>query len=156
GELLGQYNADVFVGLSRPASLDQIEGTLGGVQGIGRVERFSQAGIQTRGGQGTLTGVETDAQLYHKQVASGRWFNQGEQNVALVNHNAAQKYGVKVGDTISFHDDLHSATWTVIGIAHDGNNSAGFGVLLAPAGQVNAFLRLPDDYASGIMVRSAS
>jgi putative ABC transport system permease protein len=155
-ELLGQYGADVFVGLSRPASLDQIEGTLGGVQGIGRVERFSQAGIQTRWGQGTLTGVETDAQLYHKQVVSGRWFNPGEQNVALINHNAAQKYGIKVGDTISFHDDLHSATWTVIGIAHDGNNAAGFGVLLAPASQVNAFLRLPDDYASGLMVKSTS
>lgn len=156
GELLGQYNADVFVGLARPASLDQIEGTLGGVQGIGRVERFSQAGIQTQWGQGLLTGVETDAQLYHRQVVSGRWFTAGEQNVALVNQNAAQKYGIKVGDTISFHDDLHSATWTVIGIAHDGNNASGFGVLLAPASQVNAFLRLPDAYASGIMVKSTS
>ena len=126
------------------------------VQGIGRVERLSQAGIQTQWGQGTLTGVEPDAQLYHKQVVSGRWFTEGEQNVALVNENAAQKYGVKVGDTISFHDDLHSATWTVIGIAHDGNNAMGFGVLLAPASQVNAFLRLPDDYASGLMVKSTS
>jgi putative ABC transport system permease protein len=156
GEILGQYDADVFVGLSRPASLDQIEGTLSNVQGIGRVERLSQAGIQTQWGQGLLTGVETDAQLYHKQVVSGRWFTEGEQNVALVNENAAKKYGVKVGDTISFHDDLHSVTWTVIGIAHDGNNAMGFGVLLAPASQVNAFLRLPDDYASGIMVKSTS
>jgi putative ABC transport system permease protein len=156
GELLGQYDADVFVGLSRPASLDQIAGTLSNVQGIGRVERLSQAGIQTRWGQGTLTGVETDAQLYHKQVVSGRWFTEGEQNVALVNESAAKKYGVKVGDTISFHDDLHSATWTVIGIAHDGNNAMGFGVLLAPANQVNAFLHLPDDYASGLMVKSTS
>jgi putative ABC transport system permease protein len=156
GEILGQYDADVFVGLARPASLDQIEGTLNGVQGIGRVERLSQAGIQTQWGQGTLTGVEPDAQLYHKQVLGGRWFMEGEQNVALVNENAAKKYGVKVGDTITFHDDLHSATWTVIGIAHDGNNAMGFGVLLAPASQVNAFLRLPDDYASGIMVKSTS
>ena len=53
GEILGQYDADVFVGLSRPASLDQIEGTLSNVQGIGRVERLSQAGIQTQWGQGT-------------------------------------------------------------------------------------------------------
>ncbi|HEY7094337.1 MAG TPA: FtsX-like permease family protein [Ktedonobacterales bacterium] len=156
GELLGQYDADVFVGLARPASLDQIQTTLGNVQGISRVERFSQAGIQTQWGQGLLTGVETDAQLYHKQVVSGRWFTEGEQNVALVNENAAKKYGVKVGDTISFHDDLHSATWTVIGIAHDGNNPTEFGVLLAPASQVNAFLRLPDDYASGLMVKSTS
>jgi putative ABC transport system permease protein len=156
GEILGQYDANVFVGLARPASLAQVEGTLGGVQGIGRMERLSQAGIQTQWGQGTLTGVETDPQLYHKQVVSGRWFTDGEQNVALVNDNAAKKYGVKVGDTISFHDDLHSATWTVIGIAHDGNNAAGFGVLLAPASQVNAFLRLPADYASGVMVKSTS
>jgi putative ABC transport system permease protein len=156
GEILGQYDADVFVGLARPASLDQIDGTLADVNGIGRIERLSQAGIQTQWGQGTLTGVEPDAQLYHKQVVSGRWFTEGEQNVALVNDNAAKKYGVKVGDTIGFHDDLHSATWTVIGIAHDGNNAMGFGVLLAPASQVNAFLRLPADYASGIMVKSSS
>jgi putative ABC transport system permease protein len=156
GEILGQYDADVFIGLARPASLDQIEGTLSGVQGIGRVERLSQAGIQTQWGQGTLTGVETDPLLYHKQVVSGRWFTEGEQNVALVNDNAAKKYGIKVGDTINFHDDLHSADWRVIGIAHDGNNAMGFGVLLAPASQVNAFLRLPADYASGIMVKSTS
>ena len=156
GELFGQYNADIFVDVSGPATYNQIQGALAAVPGIGRTERFSQALVQTQWGQGVLTGVEPDAQLYHKQMVSGRWFTDGEQHVALVNHIAAQKYGIKVGDTISFHDDLHSATWTIIGIAHDGNDAGGFGVLLAPAAQVNAYLHLPPDYVSGIMVKSTS
>jgi putative ABC transport system permease protein len=156
GELFGQYDADVFVNISGAASYNQIQGALATVPGIGRTERFSQALVQTQWGQGVLTGVEPDAQLYHKQVISGRWFTDGEQHVALVNHIAAQKYGIKIGDTISFHDDLHSAMWTIIGIAHDGNDAGGFGVLLAPAAEVNAYLHLPLDYVSGIMVKSTS
>ena len=69
-KMLGQYDADVFVDFSNPASRSDEERSAN-VPGIGRVERLSQAGIQTQWGQGTLTGVEPDAQLYQKQLVSG-------------------------------------------------------------------------------------
>ncbi len=156
GQLFGQYRADVFIGLSQPVPYSQIQPVLAGVPGVAATERLAQHSVQTQWGDGLLTGVETDPQLYHKQVVSGRWFADGEQNVVLITEDGARKSGLTVGDTISFHDDLYAATWTIIGIAHDGNSATGLGVMLAPVAEINAFQHLPADLIGGIMVKSTS
>src|SRR5262249_855347 len=68
------------------------------------------------------------------------------------------KSGLKVGDTISFHDALHSATWHIIGIVKDYNGSGpgNFGVLLAPLAQVNAFLHLPPQFTQSVMIQASN
>lgn len=156
GQIFGQYRADVFVGLSQPVPYSQIQPVLASVPGVAATERLGQHDVHTQWGDGLLTGVETDPQLYHKQVVSGRWFDAGEQNVVLITEDGARKSGLGIGDTITFHDDLYSATWTIIGVAHDGNSATGLGVLLAPFAQVNAFRHLPADLVGGIMVKSTS
>jgi putative ABC transport system permease protein len=156
GQLFGQYRADVFVGLTQPVTYSRIQPVLAGIPGVALTERLEQYDVHTTWGDGLLTGVETDPQLYHKQVVSGRWFDAGEQNVVLLSEDGARKSGLTVGDTISFHDDLYMATWTIIGIAHDGNSASGLGVLLAPVAAVNAFQQRSADFASTIMVKAAS
>jgi putative ABC transport system permease protein len=156
GQLFGQYRADVFVGLSQPVPYSQIQPVVAGVPGVAQIERLEQHSVQTTWGAGLLTGVETDPQLYHKQVVSGRWFADGEQNVVLITEDGARKSGLNVGDTITFHDDLYTATWTIIGIAHDGNSASGMGVMLVPLAQLNAFQHRPADYASALMVKAMS
>jgi putative ABC transport system permease protein len=156
GQLFGQYRADVFVGLAQPVPYSRIQPVLAGVPGVAQTERLEQYSVHTAWGDALLTGLEADPQLYHKQVVSGRWFDAGDQNVVLLSEDGARKSGLMPGDAITFHDDLYTATWTIIGIAHDGNSASGLGVLLAPAASVNTFQHRPADFASGIMVKAAS
>ncbi len=158
GQVFGQYSADVFVGLAQPAPAARIEPVVDAVPGVATTERFAQLGVQTNWGVGLLTGVEDDPHMYHKQVVGGRWWTPGEQNVVLINESGAQKSGLAVGDTITFSDDLYRATWTIIGVAHDDNSAgaSGFGTLLAPLDEVNAFQHLPADYVTELGVTSTS
>jgi putative ABC transport system permease protein len=119
-------------------------------------ERLNLSNVDTQWGQALLTGVDSQTQLYQKQVIAGRWFTDSDQNVALISQDAAQKSKLHVGDTIAFHDALHNAQWHIIGIVRDNNNQSNitFGVLVAPMKQINAFLHVPSDDARTIMLRS--
>ena len=66
----------------------------------------------------------------------------------VISNVAAEKTGLKIGDSITFHNSLYSATWTIIGVANDYNNPTGVGAILAPIKEVNVFKHLPGDYAS--------
>jgi putative ABC transport system permease protein len=156
-QTLQVYDADVFVFMPNPAPDMALQQVLGGVPGIARTERLAQDDVQSRWGGGLLTGVQPDAQLYQRHMVAGRWFQPGDSNVVVLSDKAAAASGLGIGGTISFHDDLHSATWRVIGIARDGNDaSLKLGVLLAPIDQVSAFRGLPPGYSDGLLVRSTS
>jgi putative ABC transport system permease protein len=151
------YNADVFVFLPNPAPQTTLDRVLGTVPGIARTERLSQDRVHTQWGDGLLTGVQTDAQLYSRHMLAGRWFQPGDSGVVVLSDKAAAASNLHVGDSIAFHDDLHSTTWHIIGITRDGNDaSLKLGVILAPIEQVNAFRNLPAGYTDGLLVRSTS
>jgi putative ABC transport system permease protein len=150
------YHADVFAASAQPTSFDKLAGTLTTVAGVARVEPLSQTTVQASFGSVLLTGVAPDSRLYNKHVVSGRWFTASDTGVALISQDGAAKSGLKVGDTISFHDTAHSATWTIIGIARDYNGITLSGTLLAPASQVAAFQNLPEDYTNAVLIQSTS
>ncbi len=156
-QLLSTYHTDMFVDLTNPQPYSQLQQELARVPGIAETEPLFQDDVQTQWGNGLLTGVEPDAHLYQKQMVSGRWFTESDQNVVVISPNAASKSGLKVGDTLSVHTALYSARWKIIGLAQDYNSPpGGLGVLLAPLQQVTAFEHLPPGFTQQVMVLSAS
>ncbi len=112
--------------------------------------------VDTQWGTGLLTGVQPGTQLYQKQLVAGRWFAAGDQSAVIISQDAADKSGLGVGDSISFHGAVSSASWHIIGIVKDYNGigPGSLGVLLAPIAEVNAFRRLPQDFVQTVMVQS--
>lgn len=156
-QLFSTYHTDMFVDLTNPQPYSTIQQELARVPGIARVEPLFQDDVQTQWGSGLLTGVEPNAQLYQKEMVSGRWFTPGDEHVVILSTSAANKSGLKLGDTISIHTTLYSARWEIIGIAQDYNSPpGGLGVLLAPLQQVTAFEHLPPGFTQSVMVLSAS
>ena len=113
---------------SQPQAYQQVQQVLASVPGVAASEPLFRADIQTQWGDGLLTGVEPNAQLYQKKLVEGRWFTDADQNVVVISQDAAKKSGLKIGDTIAFHNSLYSATWKIIGMADDHNNPTGLGV----------------------------
>ncbi len=157
-QLFTTYHFDVLVAVPSPQPYAKLQQVLSTVPGVARTEPLQWNDVQTQWGDGLLTGVQLDAQLYQKQMVAGRWFTDGDQNVVIISQDAADKSGLKVGDSVSFHDALHSASWHIIGIAKDYNGigPGSFGVLLAPTAQVSAFLHLPTNYTQLVMVQSTN
>jgi putative ABC transport system permease protein len=156
-QILGTYHADMFVNLANPQPYSKIQQELASVPGIAGSEPLFQDLVHTEWGDGVLTGVEPDAHLYQKQVVSGRWFTASDHDVVVISTDAAEKSGLKVGESIAVHTSLYSARWRIIGVAQDYNNGPGeFGVLLSPVEQVTAFEHLPAGFTQSVMVLSAS
>jgi putative ABC transport system permease protein len=153
--LFNTYHADVFAASAQPVSYDKLRQTLAGVSGVAHTEPLTQAVVKTSFGDVLLTGVAPDATLYNKYIVSGSWFTSGATNEALISQDAANKSGLKVGDTVSFHDAAHAASWTIVGIARDYNGITLAGTLLAPVSAVDAFEHLPADYTTAVLVQSA-
>jgi putative ABC transport system permease protein len=156
-QLFTTYHFDVLVTEPSPQPYARLQAVLSTVPGVMRTERLMWYDEQTRWGDGLLTGIEPGTQLYQKQLVAGRWFGSGDQDVVILSQDAADKSGLKVGDRISFHDALHSANWHVIGIVKDYNGigPGSFGVLLAPAAQVNAFMHLPSQFTQRVMIHAS-
>jgi putative ABC transport system permease protein len=153
--VLGVYQADVWVGLTTPIPYSKAQTLLAQTPGVARSEPMASAFVQTHWGNAVAEGIAPNAQIYHHEIVSGRWFTASDQNVVVLSEAAARKTGLKAGDLLPFHDDLHSASWRVIGVTRD-NNDLGLplGVVLAPISQVTAFQRLPADYAETILLTS--
>ena len=107
-------------------------------------------------------GKGDEGELFGEEFGLGRgcscgWFTPGDEHVVILSTSAANKSGLKLGDTISIHTTLYSARWEIIGIAQDYNSPpGGLGVLLAPLQQVTAFEHLPPGFTQSVMVLSAS
>ena len=155
-QIFNTYHADVFVGFPNPQPYSKLQQILTTIPGLAQSEPFYQEGIQTQWGTALLTGVAPDTQLYQKHMVAGRWFSEDDENVAILSTDAANKSGLKIGDTIFFHTALYSARWKIIGLAQDYNNPIGFGVLLAPLKQVATFEHLPPDFTEAVLIRATS
>lgn len=150
------YHFDVLVSVPNPEPYARLQQALANVQGIGKVEPLIWSDVDTQWGTGLLTGVQPGTQLYQKQLVAGRWFAAGDQSAVIISQDAADKSGLGVGDSISFHGAISSASWHIIGIVKDYNGigPGSLGVLLAPIAEVNAFRRLPQDFVQTVMVQS--
>lgn len=150
------YHYDVKVSTSDPQPLSKFEQLLAPVTGVGRIEALSQDTIPTQWGNATLTGVQVNTQLYQKQLVSGRWFNASDQDAVIISQDAANKSGLKLGDTITLDTSLNTATWHIIGIAKDysGAGPGNLGVLIAPLTEVDTYFHLPANYTEFVMVQS--
>jgi putative ABC transport system permease protein len=147
---------DVYAGLENPQPYGSVQPVLANVQGVAQMEPLAETFVKTKWGQTLLIGVSADPALYQRHVISGRWITDADQNAALISQDAAQKSGLKVGDSIDFHTDLNSAHWRIVGITRDLNNPTGAGVIITTRAQANAFDRLPADYFQVLFVRSTS
>jgi putative ABC transport system permease protein len=155
-DVFASYRADVFAAMNNPQPYSSVRPLLANVPGVAHTEPLSQTPVTTRWGTAVLTGVVPDPVLYHKNVVAGRWLTGSDRDTALISQDAAQRSGLKVGDTIDFHTDLYSAHWQIVGIAKDLDNPTGVGVLLTTQAQANAFYHLPADYAQSVMISSTS
>jgi putative ABC transport system permease protein len=155
-QLFGTYHADIFASLSNPEPYPKVQQILSTIPGVAESEPLAQILVQTKWGNGLLTGVEPTAHLYQKRLVSGRWFAPGENNVVVLSTNAADKSGLKIGDSIAFHTALQSGRWKIIGIAQDDDDPLGLGVVLAPISEVQTFLQLPSDFTEVVMIRGTN
>jgi putative ABC transport system permease protein len=158
GQVFNIYHFDIVVSVPEPQPYARLQQIIAKVPGVKRTENLSWSYVTTRWGQAFLTGVQPDTQLYRKQLLAGRWFTSNDQDDVLLSKDAAQKSGLKIGDTISFHDSLHSANWHIIGIVKDYNGIGqnNLGVILAPIALTNAFHQLPADYSQTVMIQATS
>lgn len=154
GDVFSGY--DVYANLDNPQAYGSVQPALSSVPGVSRMEPVSETFVKTRWGQALLSGVSSDPVLYQRHVVAGRWITDADRNAALISQDAAQKSGLKVGDTIDFHTDLNSAHWRIVGIAKDLDNPTGAGVIITTRARANAFNGLPPDYFQALLVRSTS
>jgi putative ABC transport system permease protein len=155
-QVFANYHADVWAQLNNPQPQDQVQPLVTALPGVGQVDPGTFSLVQTKWGQAEIVGLPPDSRVYRKNVLQGRWFTPNDQNAVLLNEAVADKTGLKVGDSISFHNDLYTGRWNVIGVARDYNNPLGLGVMLAPLSQVNAFQHLPSTFVQAMLITSTS
>jgi putative ABC transport system permease protein len=156
GQVYTVYHYDVMVSLSDAMPLSRYQQLLSPVPGVGRIESFSQDKATTDWGDAALTGVQVDTQLYRYEVTAGRWFTSSDTDAVIISQDAAEKSGLKVGNTIHFTIGLHTLHWQVIGIARDFSDigPGNFGVLLTPITQMNALFDMAGDSSQKVMIQT--
>lgn len=117
-QLFGQYDYDVVVNVD-PQPYDQVRAPIANISNVARIEQLEQMNAKSPWGNMLLTGIEPDSQIYHTQLIGGRILQPGEENALLISEVAAQKTGLKVGDTITLSTATHDQTWHIVGEIHD-------------------------------------
>jgi ABC-type antimicrobial peptide transport system permease subunit len=158
GGTASAYRADVVVSFSQPQDFRAVRAVARSTPGGDDVERYFRGRVTTQWGPAQLDGVERSSRLYGRDLISGRWFYPNENGAAVISEDGANRSGLALGDSIAFHDDLHSARWRVIGILRRGDGIAegagAFGAIVAPIDSVTGFQGLPASSAQALMIRS--
>ena len=152
------YHFDVIVALSDPIPQSTFEHLLSPVNGVGRIEGLNQDKATTQWGDAQFTAVQQDTQIYRKELVAGRWFASGDHDMVIISQDAADKSGLKAGNTITFTVGLHTAHWQIIGIRRDYSNigPGNLGVLLTTIPEMNALEQFPPDYVQEVMIQSTN
>ncbi len=111
GEAHSILNADMYVTFRTDPTLDRVRSQLTALPSVARIEPYAATHIATQWGDMQMLGVETDTQLYHYQLLSGRWFQTGDTNVILLSDATAARSGLTIGSAMT----VESHTLTVIG-----------------------------------------
>jgi len=151
---LATYHADIWAMLNNPVPADKVVPLIAGLRGVDQIYPGTMSFPTTQWGQVELFAPVSGG--YRQQLLQGRWLSADDTNAVVINESIAQKTGLKVNDWISFHDDLHTGTWQIIGIVRDYGNPAGLGVMLAPLSEINAFRHWPSNYVDHLLITSSS
>ncbi|GCE23089.1 FtsX-like permease family protein [Dictyobacter kobayashii] len=152
------YHYDVIVTEVHPVSYQQVQTALSPLKDVQRVEPFFQSRVDTQWGHVVLTAVQPETQLYQKKLLAGHWLTDTHTQQLVLSNNVAKQSGLHVGSVLHFHNDVHTAQWTVVGILMDNNlvNQNSLGTIFAPVQQVDQFQQLPADSTSGLIVAAHS
>jgi ABC-type antimicrobial peptide transport system permease subunit len=118
GAVRAPLAADMTVNFKDPAYFGKIQTQLQALPNVTGVERYGGTNASTRWGTLQVSGYEPQTQLYHYQLTSGRWFEDGETNVVLLSDAALAKAGLALGDTITLTNNYGATTeltLTIIG-----------------------------------------
>ncbi|HLV99334.1 MAG TPA: FtsX-like permease family protein [Ktedonobacterales bacterium] len=159
------YSYDVDAGIY--ATNSSLVGQISALPNVQRVELFREwYQADSRWGEMHLLGFQQHTQLYHPQIISGRWLSPSDTNAALINEEAADATGLKVGDTLTLASGpLHSrsgpstsgiqATWTIIGIIHQPMDDLGeIGTVITSVENVNQLVGDPANFTPEVLVEA--
>ena len=151
---LSTYHADIWAMLNDPVPADKVVPMVAAQQGVDQVYPGTMYFPTTKWG-----GVEVFAPVaggYRQHLLEGRWLTSDDTNAVVVSESVVQKSGLKIGDMISFRDNVHSGQWRIVGVARDYSNPSGLGVMLAPLSEINAVRDLPANYVDHLLITSTS
>ncbi len=111
GEAHSILDADLYVTFRTDPTFDRAQSQLTALPNVARIEPYAATHVTTQWGDMQMLGVETDTQLYHYQLLSGRWFQLGDTNVILISDATAARSGLTIGSAMT----VESHTLTVIG-----------------------------------------
>jgi len=151
---LATYHADIWAMLNNPVPADKVVPLIARLRGVDQIYPGTMSFPTTQWGQVELFAPVSGG--YRQQLLQGRWLSADDTTAVVINESIAQKTGLKVNDWISFHDDLYTGTWQIIGIVRDYANPAGLGVMLAPLSEINGFRHWPSNYVDHLLITSTS
>ncbi len=123
---------------------------------VQRVERYGLVGANTVWGRLVVWGFEPDTQIYHYHLISGRWFQAGETDVALISEDLSRKSGLTVGSVLEATNpaDGRSASWRVIGVVQQPLDSMGVvGAVVLPVNSLYSFQGAAADHVADAAFR---
>ena len=118
GAVRAPLAADMTVNFKAPTYFSKIQPQLQALPNVGGVERYGATNASTSWGTLQVAGYDPETRLYHYQLTSGRWFEDGETNVVLLSDAALAKTGLALGDTITLTNNFGATTeltLTIIG-----------------------------------------
>ncbi len=151
------YHYDVSAGVFETDS-SSLVAQISALPNVQRVEFFREwFAAETRWGEVHLLGFQPDTRLYIPQIVSGRWLSASDTNAVLLNEEAADATGLKVGDTLTLStsgghrppgsppgQSSGQATWTIIGIVHQPMDNLGqIGTVITTVANVDQFVGSP-------------
>lgn len=159
GSAWTNIHADVEVYADEPYS--QARAQVGTLPNVRRIERFGIAGAQTPWGKLGLWGFEPQTQIYHYQLTSGRWLQEGDTNVVLLSDAVAAQTGLHPGSrlVVTSLGGNRSITWTVIGTLKEAVDSLGqIGTAVVPVNTLYQFEGTPAtsvvDYTNKLLIQA--
>jgi len=129
-----EYGYDVLVWLERPLRVTQLIGVTQDVEGVERVEVWSDEGGTMVSDNGEmfyvrLWGLPPDSTMFKLRMIQGRWLDAEDEFTIVVNSKAAMDRNIQIGDTLTWKFDPQERKWSVVGIIVDSRD-----------GQVNCFV----------------
>ena len=154
-QLFNTYSFDVS-SFTIPHSYSEMRTQVMALPNVARVEPIVFVEATTPWGVIEMTGLQSDTQLYHRQLISGRWFNANDAQALVISDAAASKGHLQVGDRLTFSSATNTASWKIIGIVHDVSNAGpgSPGAGLTNFANLNAFDGRPADLTTGLMIQT--
>lgn len=134
------YAVDFVANLGLPGPTTQLKNTISRTSGVTATEAWFQTRITAKDKSDVvLNGVPNNSTLYHVSLRDGRWLTASDRSSTVVSETLARDNGVKVGDTIPIKgSNLATASWQVVGIVNDQNNSGN--LAFAPLSEVQRLM----------------